>query len=138
MIKRLFWQAIRFFGLSGIGWLLDFGTYTLLGIICANLFLNNVISSWVGVTFVFFFATKKVFQNNSKISLKWKYLIYLVYQCILIFFVSFLLKEIDAFIVSKVSVELILKFSSILAKIIITPITMILNFFVMKGVIEKL
>ena len=54
-MKKLFIQAIRFIGLSGIGWILDFTTYTVLGVISANLVLNNTISSWVGVTFVFYF-----------------------------------------------------------------------------------
>lgn len=131
-------QAIKFVGLSGIGWLLDFCTYMLLGFINENVVGNNVISSWIGVTFVFIFATRKVFQNNSKISLKWKYLIYILYQVVLIFFISKLLGLVNDVIVAYCQMELILKFSSIIAKIIITPITMVLNFFVMKGVIEKL
>ena len=83
-MKKLFIQAIRFIGLSGIGWILDFTTYTVLGVISANLVLNNTISSWVGVTFVFLLSTRIVFKNNSKIPLKWKYVIYLLYQCVLI------------------------------------------------------
>ncbi|MBR1623434.1 MAG: hypothetical protein IJ675_05940, partial [Pseudobutyrivibrio sp.] len=82
--------------------------------------------------------TRKVFQNNSRIPLGVKYLIYILYQIILITLVSKLLGAIDSFIVSHIAWELVLKFSGIIAKIIITPITMILNFFVMKGVIEKL
>ena len=77
-MKKLFIQAIRFIGLSGIGWILDFTTYTVLGVISANLVLNNTISSWVGVTFVFLLSTRIVFKNNSKIPLKWKYVIYLL------------------------------------------------------------
>jgi len=131
-------QAIKFIGLSGIGWILDFCTYAILCIISSNLVLNNTISSWVGVTFVFIFATRKIFQNNSKISLKWKYLIYILYQCILIYFISMLLNSINLLIVNNIDIDLILSFSTIIAKIIVTPITMILNFFVMKGIIEKL
>lgn len=138
MVGKLLQQAVRFVGLSGIGWILDFCTYTVLGFFSGNLVINNVISSWVGVTFVFIFATRKVFQNNSRISLKWKYLIYLLYQCVLIFLVSLLLKEVDGAITKWISIELIQAYSSIIAKIVITPLTMILNFFVMKGVIEKI
>jgi putative flippase GtrA len=135
---KLISQALKFIGLSGIGWILDFSTYTLLGIWFHNLVVNNMVSSWVGVTFVFFFATRKVFQNNSNISLKWKYIIYILYQCILIFAISKLLNLVNAAIVANITIDLILSFSSIIAKILVTPITMILNFFVMKGVIEKL
>ena len=40
--------------------------------------------------------------------------------------------------ISKCTLDIILRFSSILAKILVTPITMILNFIVMKGVVENL
>ena len=131
-------QAVGFVGLNGIGWILDFCTYTVLGFLSENLVLNNFISSWVGVTFVFIFATRKIFMNNSRIPLKWKYLIYIAYQFVLIFLVSILLGKIDGLIMEYVTVEMILKFSFIISKIIITPITMVLNFFVMKGLIEKI
>ena len=137
-MRNLFRQSIQFFGISGIGWILDFITFTSLSFISGNLILNNTISSWVGVTFVFCFATKKLFINNSKISLKRKYLIYLVYQCILIYFVSKALNEINIGLLSYSSMDLVLRFSPILSKILVTPITMVLNFIVMKGIIEKM
>lgn len=137
-MKKLFDQAIRFIGLSGIGWILDFCTFFLLGKISTNIVMNNTISSWVGVTFVFIFATRKVFEDNSKIPLFLKYIIYLLYQVVLIFFISKLLNVINDFIVAKITIDLIVRYSSILAKILVTPITMILNFIVMKAVIEKL
>lgn len=137
-MKKLLLQAIKFIGLSGIGWILDFITYTVLGLCFANLFINNMISSWVGVTFVFIFATRKVFQNNSKISLKWKYVIYLLYQFVLIFLISRLLAYVDSLILEYIQIAIIQTFSYIISKIVVTPITMILNFFVMKYLIEKL
>lgn len=137
-MKGIIKQGIRFIGLSGIGWLLDFLTYMCLGLISGNLGLNNTISSWVGVTFVFIFATRKVFKNKSKIALIWKYLIYILYQCILVFCISKALTTINAAIVAFISADLIVKFSAIIAKILVTPITMTLNFLTMKGIIEKL
>lgn len=137
-MKHLITQAIHFVGLSGIGWILDFCTYTVLGLISDNLIVNNIISSFVGVTFVFIFATRKIFQNNSKIALKWKYMIYLGYQIVLILFISKLLDHINTLIVNNSNIDLLLRYSSIVSKIIVTPITMILNFFVMKGIIEKI
>ncbi len=137
-LKQLFIQAIKFIGLSGIGWILDFCTYIGLGFISENVVMNNFISSWMGVTFVFIFATRKVFKNNSKIPLGAKYVIYIVYQLFLITLISKILGGIDTFILTHFTMTLVSKFSSVLAKIIVTPITMILNFFVMKGVIEKI
>lgn len=137
-MKKLFIQAIKFIGLSGLGWILDFGTYTGLGLVWNNLVVNNTISSWVGVTFVFIFATRKVFDNVSKIPLKWKYVIYLLYQCILIFLISKLLNKINVILVTNIEISFVQQFSAIIAKILVTPLTMFLNFLVMKGIIEKL
>ena len=137
-MKKLFIQAIRFIGLSGIGWILDFTTYTVLGVISANLVLNNTISSWVGVTFVFLLSTRIVFKNNSKIPLKWKYVIYLLYQCVLIIFISKLLNRVNIYLLTHVTLAVVKNFSTIISKILVTPITMVLNFIVMKNVIEKI
>lgn len=137
-MQRLFVQFLRFLGISGIGWILDFITYTCLGFFSKNLVLNNTISSWIGVTFVFIFSTRKVFENQSKISLKWKYLIYLLYQCILIFLVSKLLNGVNSFIIQHIAIAFIIRFSPIISKIAVTPFTMVLNYFVMKIIIEKL
>ena len=137
-MKKLFLQAVKFIGLSGIGWILDFMTFTVFGFFSKNVTLNNFISSWVGVTFVFIFATRKVFQNNSKIPLKMKYLIYLAYQCLLIYLISKLLGYINAWIVKSIAIEFVIKLAPTISKIFVTPITMILNFIVMKTIIEKI
>ena len=137
-VKNVLKQAVKFVGLSGIGWIRDFLTYTILGFISSNVVVNNIISSWIGVTFVFIFATRKVFQNQSQISLKWKYLIYLGYQVLLILLISKLLGQVNEFILVHNTIRIIGRFSTIISKILVTPITMVLNFIVMKSVIERL
>lgn len=137
-MKKLLYQALTFIGVSGIGWVLDFCTYITLGLFLDNVAVNNIISSWVGVTFVFIFATRKVFVNNSSISLRWKYLIYLIYQAVLIYFISKLLAQVDMFIIAHFELVPIIQLSKIISKIAVTPITMIMNFIVMKMVIERL
>ena len=137
-MKNLLKQAVKFVGLSGIGWILDFLTYTILGFISSNVVVNNIISSWIGVTFVFIFATRKVFPTQSQISLKWKYLIYLGYQVLLILLISKLLGQVNEFILVHNTIRIIGRFSTIISKILVTPITMVLNFIVMKSVIERL
>lgn len=137
-MKKLFIQAIKFIGISGIGWILDFCCFSIISIFSKNLVVNNIISSLIGGTFVFLFATRKVFQNNGKIPTKWKYIIYILYQFILIYVVSNLLNVINAAIISAISIALIVRFSNIIAKIIVTPVTMTLNFFTMKYIIEKI
>ena len=137
-MKRLLLQLVKFLGFSGIGWVLDFLVYTVLGVFSKNLLLNNIISSFLGVTFVFVFSTKTIFKNKSKIPLKVKYLIYIIYQCILIFLVSALLNYINSWILGNVNINIIVKYAPIISKIIITPITILCNFAVMKNIIEKI
>lgn len=137
-MRNLLKQIFGFIGISGIGWLLDFFIYVMLGFVSTNLIMNNSISSWVGVTFVFVFATRNIFSNESKIPLKYKYFIYLGYQFVLIFVVSNLLDVMNEFILYSISVELIIEYSAIFTKILITPLTMNLNFLMMKYIIEKI
>ena len=136
--KNLLTQAINFIGISGLGWLLDLGTYTALSYILKSLELSNMISSWVGVTFVFIFATRKVFQSEGKMPLWARYLIYLLYQVALIYFISKALLTVNAFILNNVQIEVLKNVSPLISKIAITPVTILLNFLFMKCVIEKL
>ncbi len=136
-MKRLLLQALRFFGLSGIGWLLDFGTFVLLGRFSGNVVANNIVSSWVGVTFVFVTATRKVFRSRGRIPLGVKYVLYLAYQCILIFLVSKLLGWISTQLAGS-GIGLLQRYAGIIAKILVTPVTMVTNFLVMKGIVEKI
>lgn len=131
-------QAIHFMGLSGIGWILDVSVYLLLGFVSSNLAVNNIISSWVGVTFVFITSTRFIFRNHSKIPLKAKYIIYLVYQAILIWIISHLLVMIYGLLTPYLLTLGLGAFAVLAAKIAVTPVTMILNFIVMKMVIEKI
>ncbi len=119
-MKGLVRQAVRFIGLSGIGWLMDLCVYTVLGIWSEDLFLSNIVSSWVGVTFVFLLSTRYVFKDRGRIPLKWKYVIYLSYQCVLILLMSELLAAVDAVITRAISIAIILDLSAIISKIVIT------------------
>ena len=137
-LRRLLQQALRFLGLSGIGWLLDFTVYTLLSMRMENLALVNVLSSLVGASFVFIFSTRFVFRDSHRIPLTFKYAIYIVYQLLLIWLISRLLAWVAAGIALHAPWELLRRLSAILAKILVTPVTMTINFFAMKTVIEKL
>lgn len=135
-LRRLLWQALRFVGLSGIGWLLDFTVYTLLSLRLSRLDVVNVISSLVGASFVFVFSTRLIFQNSRRLPLWVKYAVYLAYQLVLILLISKLLAWVHLLIVTHFTQPLILRFAPILAKILVTPITMTVNFFAMKAIVE--
>lgn len=139
-LKKILKQFINFLFLSGIGWLIDFTLYLLfLNIFNLKIIYSNILSSIPAVTFVFFISTRKIFsKNNSRISLKEKYLIYFLYQLILILLISLLAQYLYLLSLKNISMNVELKLLKIIIKILITPITMLINFIVMKFLIEKL
>ena len=137
-LRALLIQALRFVGLSGIGWLLDFTVYTLLSTRVSNLAAVNMISSLVGASFVFAFSTRFVFRDNHRIPLFWKYCVYIAYQIVLIILISLLLAKINTLITTYISAALIVRYSAILSKIIVNPITMPPTFFVLRAALEQL
>lgn len=56
----------------------------------------------------------------------------------MIILASKLLNGINLAIVNNINVNFIVDFSAIIAKIVVIPFTMVMNFIVMKGIIEKL
>ena len=138
-MKKLLNQALRFVGISGIGWLLDFTVFNVLNIWFPRVDVNNVISSLVGVCFVFTVSTRKTFiQKENGIPLKWKFVVYVLYQLLLIFAVSFILAKINVLLLSALEGTALTGFSALFSKIIITPLTMVCNFIVMKLLIERI
>ena len=139
-LKKILRQFIKFLFLSGIGWLIDFTLY----LIFSNIFdfkivYSNILSSIPAVTFVFFVSTRRVFVKNKKgFTLKEKYFIYFLYQVILIITISLLAQYLYLLILKNIAVKIELKILKLIIKILITPITMLINFIVMKFLIEKL
>lgn len=137
-MKELLIKGLKFIGFSGIGWLIDTTIYMILtSIFKLNIDISNIFSSLVGVTFVFIMSTRKIFVSKSKINIKTKYLIYVIYQVILIITVSKLMLLLKS-VITPLNIELINKYINIIVKIIITPFTMVINFIVMKLLIEKI
>ncbi len=140
--KNIFKQAFHFFLVSGVGWCLDFSLYLILTKIFGfKVSYANMISSIPAITYVFIMSNKKIFSNKkSKINLKYKYIIYFIYQIILVTLMSFLGEKIFNVINNTKLVDIIFiqQNIKILVKILITPITMFSNFIVMKNLIEKI
>ncbi|GAA0077146.1 hypothetical protein UT300005_15240 [Clostridium sp. CTA-5] len=141
-LNKIVKQFLKFILISGTGWIIDFSIYY---IITSKLGLYvgvaNVISAIPAITFVFIVSTKKIFSNtSSKFSLPQKYLIYFLYQIILISLISSLAQV----IFNRVSTTTLMNYLFIssnlemLVKIFITPVTMLINFFIMKVLSEKL
>lgn len=140
-MTNIFSQTVKFVGLSGIGWFLDMSLYLMLGFRSMDLAINNMVSSWAGITFVFIFSTRFVFKNYTnctKLPLRYKYLMYLLYQALLIWGISTLLVQIYSLLDLYFAELWCKQISVLLAKIAVTPLTLLFNFIVMKGILEKL
>lgn len=138
-MRRIIRQGFSFVLISGIGWLIDFTVYTLLVMIASlDVAYANMISAIPGITFVFFMSGKKTFEvKPSKINLGFKYLIYFGYQVVLVIIVSHIGQAISHALMNVQS-AFIAEHPQIIAKVLITPITLVCNFFVMRFLIEKI
>ncbi len=137
-LKKLLIQAFKFFGISGIGWLIDFTSYTIMtSILKIDIMIANIISSFLGITFVYLVSTRKLFQNNSKYNLKVKYIAYILYQVIFVLLVSYLMTFLKKYLLGF-DIKLVSDYVNIITKIVVTPFTMVINFIVMKNLIERI
>lgn len=134
---NLITKFIRFIGVSGIGWIIDFIIYTLLTEVAhLPVALSNYLSTVPAITFVFFVSSRKLFVcRPDGLSKGAKYALYVVYQLLLVTCVSFLAQWLAG------GLPLLLPglrpIAKLMAKILITPITMVCNFFALKYLAEK-
>ncbi len=137
-IKKLIIQAFKFFGISGIGWLIDFTSYTIMtSLLKIDIMIANIISSFFGITFVYLVSTRKLFQNNSKYNLKVKYVAYILYQIVFVLLTSYIMTLIKKYLLGF-DINFVINYVDIITKIIVTPFTMLINFIVMKNLIERI
>lgn len=135
-MKKLIIQASSFFGISGIGWIMDMCIYTILLIAGVYATISNIFSSLVAVTFVYLVSTKKLFANKKSISIRKKYIIYVLYQVFIILLSSVVIGWLVEVLLSS-NIKIFLDYAKSLSKIFITPFTMVTNFIFMKFLIEK-
>ncbi len=136
-MKKIIVQAISFFGLSGIGWIIDMCIYSIMSNFNIQTIIANIISSFVAVTFVYTTSTKKIFKNiNKDFNVKKKYIVYIVYQILIVLISSTVINFLSNEIINC-EIGIISHYHKIFAKIFVTPFTMITNFVFMKFLIEK-
>lgn len=125
---------IGFAILSGLGWISDFLTFTML-VTWVNTpsFVANIISSYVGVTFVWFTSLKAVFKRTDD----GRRLFLMGYWCFQ--FVSILLYSQLLHLVADAMPATLPRLdglydADIAGKIIITPLNLVTNFAFMKSI----
>ena len=136
-MRNILKKLCAFLLFSGIGWIIDFGLYVFLTkALSFPVAGANYLSSIPAITFVFFVSTRKTFQcRPDGLSKGKKYVIYVVYQLLLVTAVSFLAQWLDP--LYGAILPQFKELSKLLAKITITPITMLCNFFVLRLIAEK-
>lgn len=139
--KKIIRQAVQFIGISGCGWLIDFGVYIILTeVFCFPVVYANMLSSIPAITLVFFVSTRKIFANRKEGLPLWgKYIIYFLYQIVLVFCVSWVGEGLFRLLsrTTLMNVSLIAAHLKIVCKILITPITMTMNFFCAEGPLRE-
>lgn len=123
---------LRFAFLSGLGWICDFVTFTILVTAFATQpSIANFCSSYVGVTFVYLTSLRLIF--NKRDSRRGVFLgIYWLYQFISILAYSIMLSILVSSLSNFGIYDLIKINSGITGKIIITPVNLFTNFLFMK------
>lgn len=138
-MKKIIRQGFQFIGISGIGWIIDFTIFNLLNLKFETVSINNMISSLVAVCFVFMTSTRKTFvPKETGIDIRLKFIVYVVYQVVLILLISQLLKILAVLLFSWLGSIISSNLAAMIAKIIVTPVTMTMNFIVMKLLIERI
>jgi len=122
-------QFLKFAFLSGLGWLCDFTTFTLLVKIAGlSPFMANLVSSYAGVTFVWFTSLKTVFQRRTNGSGTFL-MTYWCYQFVSIMAYSQIL---NITVDGLAAAHLMTANSGVAAKLLITPFNLITNYLFMK------
>ncbi|SEO20857.1 GtrA-like protein [Duganella sp. CF517] len=121
---------LGFLLLSGLGWLCDMLTYTALVRLAGMApFGANVVSSYVGVSFVWFTSLGMVFRRSGAGAGRFLAL-YWCYQFVSIMAYSQLLQMVAALLADRTGVAAL--HGALAAKIVVTPFNLVTNFLFMK------
>lgn len=133
MFFRICKQFVAFGFLSALGWLFDFISFaTLVNLFGVEGFLANIISSYVGVTFVWFFSLKVVFGHAYGTEHRVLLFTYWCYQLFSILIYSQVLRLVAGEIQDSIIIGWIQTNSDVAAKLFVTPFNLTTNFLFMK------
>lgn len=127
-------KFIGFAGVSGVCWLIDFTILlTLVHFFEVNPLVANLISSTIAATLAFLIFSKMIFETRTA-SIRGRLVLYLIYNSAMIVVSSYAINTLHTILVSWVYHG----WDVAVAKILITPLVMTMNFFYSKYLIEIL
>ncbi len=124
----------KFTIVSGMGWGIDLLIFTVAThILQWNAAVSNILSAAIAVIFVYVNSTRYIFQHDGT-NFKLKFFIYAIYQLCSIVMFSLLIDVVSSWLLDF---SFFRNFSSIFAKIAVTPFTLLTNFLFMRYLVEK-
>lgn len=133
MVRSFLNKFLRFALISGVGWLIDFSVYTALTHLTSiPVAAANYLSTLPAITYVFLISTRKLLScKTDRASKLTKYLAYALYQLVLVTVASFAMQALASALAG------FLPYAKLAAKVLMTPFTMVANFFVLRAIAEK-
>lgn len=133
-------QAFLFVGVSGLGWLLDTAVFLALSAFAGwGAMEANLLSATCAVLFVFFSSSRSIFRRNDG-PVAQKVLVLVAFNAMVIVAASFVLAALVGVIdrgAAALGITLPLLAVRFAAKVIVTPVTLALNFVVVRFLVER-
>ncbi|MBB4199231.1 hypothetical protein CCR94_20990 [Rhodoblastus sphagnicola] len=136
----------RFAIISGLGWLIDMLVMTLLVSGGVSVFIANLTSAGLAISFVFFAAQNRVFIDNGRFLFA-KFAAYFLYQAVAVPLASIVIQKLAFVLLAAAPADLFallhlhdgqkLTFASLAAKVAVTPLTLYSNFLFMGWLVER-
>jgi putative flippase GtrA len=127
--------GLRFIVTSGLGWSIDFALFSALSFLFPQTpFVANLVSASAAATFVFAISYARIFQRGGDdffVRLS-RYLLFQLFSIL----ISSMLIAITAAALAKLNL-LEDGWLAMIAKIIVTPLSLLANFFVARHIIER-
>ena len=133
-------QALQFVGVSGLGWLLDTTIFLALSTLAGwGPMPANLLSATCAVLFVFAWSSRAIFRPNDG-SVAQKVFVLVAFNALVILAASWILAEVAGLLdrsLAALGAAVPLALVRLTAKILVTPVTLALNFVVMRYLVER-
>lgn len=129
---------LRFVLVSGLGWLIDTGVYTILVALGLRVLVASILGGLCGATFAFLTSSRFIFVGAGD-HLSLKLVAYLLYSAVLILVAAWLVESITTILVDwaeRWRAGVPLTPIAFIAKCLITPFLLATNFVVARAMLQ--
>jgi len=134
--NKIISQFLRFMVTSGLGWFLAMTIlWVLVKYVAISIFWANWAGDLVAVTYVYCVSVRKIFWHDGNY-LKLKFVVWIVYTAFMINLASVFTNLTGSFMVNAALLAS-RPVAALAAKVLITPFSLALNFFVARFLLER-